>query len=171
MITCPECNNQELEGSIFCTNCGVLLQDGEGDSRTATLPFGDDYSADRAAPPLVGKKSGTVNGAVAIRFVIPVSGRKITLPIQDQIRIGRDDPKRGSHPELDLAEDGGTDAGISRLHAVILTTAQGIAIMDLNSVNGTRVNNYRIPPHLPFALNDGDELKLGDLLIHVFFEG
>ena len=43
--------------------------------------------------------------------------------------------------------------------------------MDLNSVNGTWVNNYRLSPRLPYALRSGDELKLGELVIHVFYEG
>ena len=63
------------------------------------------------------------------------------------------------------------DPNVSRVHAEIKLEKDGYAIRDLGSTNGTRVNNYPIPPHLPFALNSGDEIKLGNLLIHVFFEG
>ncbi len=105
-----------------------------------------------------------------IRFAIPSSGREVSIPMQDQIRIGRADAQRDTHPELDLTEDSAHEAVISRLHAVVLNTALGVAIRDLNSVNGTQVNGYRLPPHLPYALNDGDELTFGDLIVHVFFE-
>jgi len=141
----------------------------EDEGKTTTMPFIE--FTDQGPPPLVGKKSMPIENAAQIRFIVPLSGRQITLPMQDTIQIGRSDPRRDIIPDLDLSEDGGGTAGISRLHATILTTAQGIAIMDLNSVNGTWVNNYRIPPRLPFALGSGDELKLGELVIHVFFEG
>ncbi len=170
MINCPECSHQELDGTIFCSNCGApLLGDESGSNRTVTLPFSDS-PASPTAPPLVGKRSGPAAQTAIIRFVIPASGRQITLEATDQLPIGRSDPKRDAYPDLDLTIDGGAEAGISRLHAVILSTAQGVALMDLNSVNGTQINNCRIPPHLPFALNSGDELKLGTMLIHVFFE-
>ncbi len=171
MIICPECNHKELAGSLFCGNCGALLfSDQEDDSETDELPIKKE-SPHSTAPPLVGQRTGPVASAKAIRFRIPSSGREITLGTQSKIRMGRADPRSGDQPDLDLTDDGGAEAGVSRMHASILTTAQGIAIMDLDSVNGTRVNDHRLPPHLPFALNDGDTLHLGDLLIQVFFEG
>ena len=169
MIDCPECHYQELEGTLFCGNCGAPLRAAAGISTTVTLPFSETLSD--STPPLIGKKTGPVRDVRAIRLIIPISGRQVVLPLQKQIRIGRKDPRRAAHPEVDLTQDIDATAGISRLHAAILPTTQGIAIIDLNSVNGTQVNNYRLPPHLPYALNNGDELKLGNLLIHVFLEG
>lgn len=171
MIICPECNHNELAGSLFCGNCGALLfSDQEKDSDTDELPEKRE-SPRYTAPPLVGQRAGPAASAKAIRFRIPSSGREITLGTQGKIRMGRADPRNEDQPDLDLTEDGGAEAGVSRMHASISTTGQGIAIMDLDSVNGTRVNDQRLPPHLPFALNDGDTLYLGDLLIQVFFEG
>jgi pSer/pThr/pTyr-binding forkhead associated (FHA) protein len=119
----------------------------------------------------VGTATRPTEGVAGIRFIIPASGRRITLPLQDQIQIGRLDLQRGIQPDLDVSADSDPTAGVSRLHASIVRTPQGIAIMDLHSANGTRVNGFHIPPDLPYALNSGDELKLGDLLIHVLFEG
>ncbi len=171
MITCPECQHAELEGSLFCSNCGSnLLAGAEADTSTIKLPAGDG-SGVPSPPPLIGKRIGPAASASAIRFVIVSSGREVTLPTQDRIHIGRGDPSRDVLPELDLARDGAAEAGVSRMHAAVLATAQGIAVMDLESVNGTHVNGYRLPPNLPFALDDGDTLLLGDLQILVFFEG
>ncbi len=133
------------------------------------MPFAE-FNVIPIHAPLVGKESEPVKDATVIRFIIPSSGRQITLPMQDEIRIGRADPRRDIRPELDLNPDGGGEAGVSRLHAAIVVTTQGVAISDLNSVNGTWVNNYRIPSRLPFALNSGDELKLGTMVMHVFFQ-
>jgi pSer/pThr/pTyr-binding forkhead associated (FHA) protein len=145
------------------------MQPGDKDRETVTLIF-DPRPEDPAAPVLVGKGSGPLLPPGAIRFVIPSSGREVRVPMQDQIRIGRADAQRDIHPELDLTGDSRHEAVISRLHAMVLNTAQGVAIMDLSSVNGTQVNGYRLPPHLPYALKNGDELKFGDLIVHVFFE-
>jgi pSer/pThr/pTyr-binding forkhead associated (FHA) protein len=135
------------------------------------MPFVKAAKAGPTPAPLVGKRTQPAETARRIRFIIPSSGRQMTLPFRDRLEIGRSDPRRDIEPDLDLSQDGGTDAGVSRLHAAIVLTAQGPAIMDLDSVNGTWVNNYRIPPRLPFAIDNGDELKLGELVIHVFYEG
>lgn len=167
MITCAECQKQEIEGTLFCSHCGAPMLP-EGVTDTQVLPFSDTSIPRR--PPLVGKEVGEDRAASKIRFVIPSSGRQVTLLLKDPVRIGRHDPVKGRLPELDLTQDGGVECGISRLHAVVRSTGQGIAISDLKSINGTYVNDYRLPPELPFALNSGDELKLGTLLIHVFLE-
>ena len=155
---------------LFCPECGAPLQGPADEGKTSTIPFSES-TADSGSPPLVGKETKPVANVTRLRFIIPTSGRKVILPLQGEIRIGRRDSRRSVSPELDLNEDNGAEAGVSRLHAQIVTTAQGIAIMDLDSVNGTQVNGYRIPPNLPFALNSGDELKFGGLLVHVIFEG
>ena len=171
MIACPECGHEELEGSLFCSNCGSNMRTvDETETGTIKLPAGD-ASGVPSVPPLIGKRAGPAVSASAIRFVIGSDGREATLTTQDRIHIGRGDPRRDVIPELDLAADGAAEAGVSRMHAVVLSTAQGIAIMDLDSVNGTHLNGYRLPANLPFALNDGDTLLLGDLQIQVFFEG
>jgi hypothetical protein len=171
MITCPECQQDSFEGTLYCPNCGTPLQAKPADEGDTGPTLFAETVAGRKPPPLVGKETRLVKNITSLRFILPSSGRQVTLPMQKEIRIGRRDERRGSTPELDLTADHGADLGVSRIHAAIVTTAQGIAIMDLDSVNGTRVNGHRIPPNLPFALNSGDELHLGNLLVHVFFEG
>jgi pSer/pThr/pTyr-binding forkhead associated (FHA) protein len=73
-------------------------------------------------------------------------------------------------PELDLTKDRGSDFGVSRLHASIQASNRGVVLIDLGSTNGTLLNNYRLPPDLPYPLHNGDEIRFGRLLVHVFFE-
>ena len=170
MITCPHCEYQELEGSLFCSSCGSPLIADQDDANT-TFNLSPVGRSAPAPPPLVGKRTGPAPDVAVIRFVVLSSGRQTRLETRKKIRIGRADPRRETSPELDLTEDGGAEAGVSRTHAVVSVTTRGISIMDLGSANGTLVNGYRLEPNLPFALNDGDKLELGDLGIHVFFEG
>jgi pSer/pThr/pTyr-binding forkhead associated (FHA) protein len=41
-------------------------------------------------------------------------------------------------------------------------------LIDLESTNGTLLNNYRLSPHEPYPLHSGDEIRFGDLLVHLF---
>jgi hypothetical protein len=171
MIRCPECQIEELEGTLFCSNCGASLLIQGRSASTRAKPFIESTVKSPVPAPLVGKQARPTKAARKIRFIIPKSGRQVTLPLSDRLAIGRADPRREIQPDLDLSQDGGAEAGVSRLHAAIVPTAQGFAVMDLESVNGTWVNGYRIPPRLPFAFDNGDELKLGEMVVHAFYEG
>lgn len=105
--------------------------------------------------------------------MIPFSGRSISYPIQQHIRIGRSsESNSGTEPELNLQDDAGVEHGVSRDHGLIRPDDQGrgLVLIDLDSTNGTKLNNYRLPPHLPYPLNSGDEIQFGSLLVHVFLK-
>lgn len=53
--------------------------------------------------------------------------------------------------------------GVSRRHARIVVTAGGATLEDLGSTNGTWVGGSRIDA--PTALRDGDEIKLGPVVV------
>ena len=59
---------------------------------------------------------------------------------------------------------------VSGLHAEFDTRGTQLLVRDLGSTNGTLLNNYRLPPDLPYPLHNGDEIRFGRLLVHVFFE-
>ena len=42
-------------------------------------------------------------------------------------------------------------------------------IMDRSSANGTYVNGERLIPNDPHVLRDGDEIRLGKLVAHIYF--
>lgn len=168
MIKCSECGSNEMEGALFCSECGkALLKTRE--SSTAQLPFSDSLT-DPVPPSLLGQDFGAVSEAKRVMFVIPSSGRRLILDLTDEIRVGRKDETRQLLPELDLTKDRGSDFGVSRLHASIQTSNRGVVLIDLGSTNGTLLNNYRLPPDLPYPLHNGDEIRFGRLLVHVFFE-
>ena len=60
---------------------------------------------------------------------------------------------RSSKVDIQIDED-----AISRNHAVIEHQADGVVIRDLNSTNGTYVNDSPIRHH---QLLDGDQIKIG----------
>jgi putative peptide zinc metalloprotease protein len=56
------------------------------------------------------------------------------------------------------------EATLSRCHAVLLAGPHGISLIDLDSTNGTLVNDRLIPPDTPVPLVDGDQITLGRVI-------
>jgi hypothetical protein len=168
MIKCSECGASQHEGALFCSECGRSLLVTPQKS-SAPLPF---YERPyQPSPPVMARSTvEPAGGARKITFVAPGSRRRFTLQLIDQIHVGRYDPETGVSPELDLAQAYGDEQGVSRMHALIQNSGQHVMLIDLNSTNGTWLNNYRLPAEQPYLLKSGDEVRFGDLLIHIFFD-
>ncbi len=81
----------------------------------------------------------------------------------DQILIGRRSRSRGIEPQIDLSGPP-EDPAVSHAHALLVPRAQGgWAVVDLDSANGTYVNDGSEPirANEPVALADGDRVHLG----------
>ena len=103
-----------------------------------------------------------VGGGMQARLV--VQGTNVTLPFppgKNEVILGREDPVSGIFPDIDLTDHGGDEGGVSRQHARIYTQSGQFYIEDLKSVNYTFVNQQKVLPEQPQALNNGDEIRLG----------
>ena len=69
----------------------------------------------------------------------------------------------GGSSALDLSDHMATEYGVSRKHVLLQVTEHGLAVMDLESTNGTRLNGKRIFANVVYALNHSDVLALGRL--------
>ena len=167
MIRCKECGASNFEGSLFCAECGGFIVDFDPNS-TTILPFSD-FLGKPLPPPVATPATPTIPRPTQITIFIPSSRRRVQVTMKGEMRIGRADSQSGITPELDLTKDGGAENGVSRLHAIIRSTSDGLILFDLGSTNGTLLNAYRLPPHQPYPISSGDEIRFGDLLIHVFF--
>ena len=76
-------------------------------------------------------------------------GKQVSLP--DVALLGR-------HPESFLRLP---DNRVSRQHARILRHGTTFVIEDLQSSSGVIVQGTRLVPHIPYALHDGDEIRIG----------
>ena len=83
--------------------------------------------------------------------------------------IGRSDTASGFAPEVDLTTFDAFSKGVSRKHALITVKNQRLMLRDLNSTNGTRLNNAICAPGEEYRLRHGDELMLGQLRLQVSF--
>jgi hypothetical protein len=150
---------------LFCPECGAYLASG-GRTRTERLP-GDTGAATGTLPLEAPPQIKAV--AEELTLGIDHTNRSVRLTPAPEVRIGRLDPTRGIYPDLDLTPDGGLEHGVSRLHAVIRRDDRGIFLIDLDSINGTMINGRRLPPHQPYPLHSGDEIRLGRMVMHIRF--
>ncbi|NWF70997.1 MAG: FHA domain-containing protein [Chloroflexi bacterium] len=89
-----------------------------------------------------------------------------------EIIIGRSSEQSAMHPDIDLQAFQGAEMGVSRLHMALRydNDHNAIHIYDLGSSNGSYLNNQRLNPHEVRFLRDGDQLRLGRMVIGVRFK-
>jgi hypothetical protein len=101
-------------------------------------------------------------GAEVVPFPRFVAERRFRLT-GAQMLVGRRSRSRGVHPDIDLIGPP-EDLGVSHVHALLVADGEGWAVVDLDSANGTYVNDpasYPITPNVPVPLRDGDRVYLG----------
>lgn len=164
MQTCPYCGHSNREGLLFCDECGQTLF-GKGMTSTRQL---------QNVPDELGMKAtwGTARFGQEASIIVHIrdAAEPIVLQPQKETVLGRKDPSSQTEPDLDLTPYGALEKGISRMHAAIRRGEDTLTIVDLGSVNGTFLNGQRLTPDQPRVLRDGDEVRLGQLVIHVYFK-
>ena len=135
-VSCFRCGAANLSDRLFCTSCGYELSDRKA-------------AADRVAAP---------NGRPILARLTFQNGQlagRAYLFHQDVTTIGRTNGN-------DLIISGRT---VSRRHARFWFDTNRWYIADMQSANGTLVNNMRIQPNQAVPLNDGDTISFGDEIV------
>ena len=99
------------------------------------------------------------------RLFVSASGTVVPIPPQDEVVIGRITPHSVPPPDIDLSPYGAASAGVSRRHARLLRRLEGWLLEDLNSTNGTFLNEMRLVPGRPALLRNGDLVRFGNLTV------
>lgn len=105
----------------------------------------------------------------ALVFFVAGYDEPIPIVVPKRITIGRRSGTGTPRPHVDLDRYGAFDAGVSRVHAAIHREDDGFFIEDLESSNGTWMNDKRVSPNERVALHNASELRLGSLQLRVFF--
>jgi predicted Ser/Thr protein kinase len=96
-------------------------------------------------------------------LIVMGTGARVSLPEVEEVLIGRVDPHTTLSPDVDLGAHGGSMAGVSRNHARLLRYPEGWLLEDLNSTNGTFVNQVQLTPGQPVRIRSGDVIRCGQL--------
>lgn len=162
---CPTCGRtiQEPNPKI-CPFCGALivlpvtpetraLNEGDGDEEGVT-------------------RLGTSHfGQTMLLIEVRDSGEKFLFDPEKVVELvlGRRDPFTGELPDIDLERFDALDQGVSRKHATIVRRGTSLQIVDSGTPNGSFLNGQRLIPSQPRILRDGDQLRLGKLVLVVSF--
>lgn len=157
MITCPHCHSHEIEGTLFCSQCGTKLYPLGITSCTETSDVALETDASRA--------SCTLTQPLEVTLQCLSSGRIIALREGDSL-VGRCDESKAIQPSVDLSPLGGYEGGVSRAHAMIHVGTE-VSLTDLGSVNGTRINGVQVVPHKAYLLTNGDLVTFGKVKMSV----
>jgi pSer/pThr/pTyr-binding forkhead associated (FHA) protein len=159
MIICHQCQKSQPEGAIFCSECGSKLIDTYGLS-TQNIVSSADLSEISGLPTSV-LDTGLPEEVSRVTIKIVKTGDKIPLVGQDDFTIGRMSEGQSIIPDIDLSPYSAYQEGVSRIHAAIKVGSQEVNLIDLNSINGTSINEQKISPNLLHPLNNGDTITLG----------
>jgi FHA domain-containing protein/double zinc ribbon protein len=171
---CPVCGAPVIPGEAFCDNCGSSLLGNAGVSTGMPAPVAPAPGVQYGPPPVpapapaapvppVAPAPVAPSYAPAARLLINSTRAEIPLPQRNDLVVGREDPMSNSYPDVDLNPHGALELGVSRRHALISRSGDQYYVEDLNSVNGTLLNQRRIPPRTRMPLQSGDQMMFGRL--------
>lgn len=181
MQNCPNCGYTNRPGVVFCENCGSSLLGAGVVAETRSLSEAD-KADEKALPKEVTleeiQASEVVKGTDdfpeggLLRLEFGEGAKPVLMPINKTLVFGRRDAATGSMPDVDLTTFAGYRMGVSRRHAELRLDADGkhLNLWDLGSSNGTFINSDRLISHRPYRLRDGDQVRFGQLVMHVHFQ-
>lgn len=167
MIKCATCGRLNHDTEQICVYCGAPLIDLT--KQNATRAVGDtDYEE---GVPKWGSARFNFNMTLVIHVLETRKSYVLDADDEDteEIVLGRTDPDTGDAPTVDLTEAGAVDKGVSRKHATIVQRDGALHIVDNDSANGTYLNGQKLVAHQPRVLRDGDDVRLGHLVLRVNF--
>jgi CRP-like cAMP-binding protein len=104
------------------------------------------------------------------RLVDVATGTAFFFSSGDETTIGRADPVTGILPDIDLTPVD-NNRSVSRRHAKIIKTGNDYHVLEeVGTVNGTYVNDQRIPTGVPVTLHNGDLVKIGLISMKAVFD-
>lgn len=164
MIICQNCRYQNMEGAVFCAECGAQL---DGVETLVTKAITDEEIEEELnkKAPRPELESTPANSWLSLHLMD--SGKIVPLASRNEFTLGRLSEGQPIMPDIDLTPYQAYASGVSRLHAVVKRDGNEVLVMDLGSSNGTYINGRRLNPHMEESLSHGDILALGKLKIQI----
>ena len=167
MITCANCRNREPEGELYCSECGARLPLGQPPA-TSTAAFTQTRGIRETARVPAISDDGDRLRAGQISLLIEGTPKAVILEGRPEYILGREGSDQVT-PDLNLNPYGARERGVSRVHAALRRDRSQVLLIDRGSTNGTRLNGKALAAHQPIRVENGDEIRLGRLLLTINF--
>jgi len=177
-IFCPACKMRNELGAYKCIYCNTVLRTQSGQQtvllrslREVTGMLPDTYEDILDAP--VPATEPYMDFEIPSKGIVLINlenGQMITTQLEKTFILGRASTEiKTNEPLVDLTEFGAMELGISRVHAMIRQSKGKYQLVDLESSNGTWLENQRLVPKQPYPLESGNRIRIGRLNILVFY--
>ncbi len=176
---CPNCGHRNRPGTLICDNCGTSLISGtKAAIGTRDLVSATEAAATTSEPLLDAAQLNAVESAggsafsddMVLRIEIEGGATPMLVYPKQEIILGRRDPNTGTLPDVDMTAYSGYRMGVSRTHASIRLQDKLLNLSDRGSSNGTFLNGTRLVAHRPYPIKDGDEIRLGQMVLKIYFQ-
>jgi len=159
-ISCAHCGTPNPAVNTICRSCGQSLR---------AKPAAPTRRLSDSIPP----KAGLFSEFFSMDTALIVTIRGIKAPLEgyprEKMIIGRGFSPVPGQAFLDLSPYDGESLGVSRYHAELRTINNTLVITDLDSDNGTFINEVRVYPYEIRVLHNNDELRVGKLVMRLNF--
>jgi len=177
-VFCPACKMRNELGAYKCIYCNTALRTQSSQKtvmlrslREVTGVLPDSYEDILGAP--APATEPFMDFEIPSRGIVLINlenGQMITTQLERAFILGRVSTEiKTSETLVDLTQFGALELGISRVHAMIRQLKGKYQLIDLESSNGTWLENQRLVPKQPYPLESGDRFRVGRLNILVFY--
>jgi hypothetical protein len=162
--TCPACQKENPLTASICSFCNIpligLLPPG------TTEPVPDQPVKIRHPDHVV-----QLTKLYANILVFTVLGQEHPILVKGEYKtiLGRYSPGEIA-PAVDLTPYNANLLGVSRQHALITPSNKTYLLQDMDSTNGTWLNEIKLTPHRPYPIRSGDLIRLGQLALYIYFD-
>ncbi|MEP7290839.1 MAG: FHA domain-containing protein [Chloroflexota bacterium] len=164
LAPCPRCGKMNEPGEVFCVHCGTFLSTDSSPHETTRFEepdvsnYGSDFFGEDSTLVLIVAADSTAYRIQPQRF-------------KHETVIGRSEGST-MKPDIDLSVHNASEMGVSRLHVALNYNAKNclLSVSDMKSANGTFINGQKLFPQEVRVLRDGDELRVGRLVLRAFFQ-
>lgn len=163
---CPACKLINELHAEKCIHCGFPFEDVPGGNGKRVNGKTDYLAPEEEAEVVYSPHTAPEFG---IAFFFPETSNPFEIRTDAEFLIGRktDDV---FEKIIDLANYDAFGHGVSRRHVKIRRMADKYEIMDLESTNGTWINEKRLAPNKYYQLTSGDLIRLGRMRLFVAYQ-
>lgn len=165
MVICPNCGNKEMEGALYCKECGTQFTTFRDPTLVIASNLGDQIR--KSSPDSSETNVPSTPEDASLSLYIIESGDVIPLQGLSEFTLGRSSEDQPILPDVDLAPYHAYELGVSRLHASIQLSQPCALLTDFGSANGSELNGQKLIPNKPYQITHGDIFSLGKMKIQV----
>ena len=162
-VFCPICKLKNESSARVCAHCQSPLPLQENNVLTTRRMGGETKLFDTEG--LIKNANIPDDGII---LMSQESGQEIATILEKKFILGR---TAGGIKEtiIDLSAFGAHGLGVSRLHVLVQKTETGYEISDMESTNGTWLNEQEILANRFYPVKSGDTILMGKMLISILY--